>query len=475
MRSIVVADLLRKIPKVDDLLRHDEWRRLLGSFPASLSKDMLRITLDELRASIKEGIIETLPASEQIIADTAKKVQESVRPGLRRVINATGVVIHTNLGRSMLSQAAADAVMMVANNYCNLEYDIAAGKRGDRHEHCLSVLRRLTGAPGALIVNNNAAAVLLALNTLSQGKQVIISRGELIEIGGSFRIPDVMERSGAVLKEVGTTNRTFIEDYEAAIGPETGLIMKAHTSNYRIRGFVHETDIQELITLGRKYNIPVYFDAGSGLLFPFADRTTPFGSAGKDEPCIVQEMEKGTDLISFSGDKLLGGPQAGIILGKREYIEKLKKNALTRVIRPDKFTLAALESTLVAYFNRDTMKQEIPIFRMIYADPKDLKKRATKFAAALMKKIPEIRISVVELTSEAGGGTMPDVYLPSFGLALEPTGDTADQIESGLRRLNVPIIARIERERVLFDLRTVRESEEGVLMAGIETVVRHGA
>lgn len=436
---------------------------------------MLRITLDELRASIKEGIVDALPPSEQIIGDTARKVQESVRPGLRLVINATGVIIHTNLGRSMLSQAAADAVMKVANNYCNLEYDVAAGKRGDRYQHCLTVLRRLTGAQGALIVNNNAAAVLLVLNTLSQGKQVIISRGELIEIGGSFRIPDVMERSGAVLKEVGTTNRTFIEDYEAAIGPETGLIMRAHTSNYRIRGFVHETDIQELITLGRKYNVPVYYDAGSGLLFPFADRTTAFGSAGKDEPCIVQEMEKGIDLISFSGDKLLGGPQAGIILGKREYIDGLKKNALTRAIRPDKFTLAALESTLVAYFNRDTVKEEIPIFRMFYADPKALKKRATKIAAALTKKIPEIKVSVVELASEAGGGTMPDVYLPSFGLALQPAGDTADQLESRLRMLDVPIIARIEKERILFDLRTVRESEEGVLMAGIETAVRHGA
>jgi L-seryl-tRNA(Ser) seleniumtransferase len=471
----VVADLLRKIPKVDDLLRHDDWRRLLGSFPAALSKDMLRITLDELRASIKEGAVEALPPSEQIIADTAKKVQESVRPGLRLVINATGVIIHTNLGRSMLSQAAADAVMKVANNYCNLEYDVAAGKRGDRYEHCLSVLRRLTGAQGALIVNNNAAAVLLALNTLSLGKQVIISRGELIEIGGSFRIPDVMARSGAILKEVGTTNRTFIEDYEAAIGPETGLIMKAHTSNYRIRGFVHETDTTELVALGRKHSIPVYFDAGSGLLFPLADRTTAFGMAGKDEPCIVQEMEKGIDLISFSGDKLLGGPQAGIILGKREYVDKLKKNALTRAIRPDKFTLAALESTLAAYFNRDTVREEIPIFRMIYMDPKVLKKRANRIATVLTKKIPTIKLSVVELASEAGGGTMPDVYLPSFGLALETPNDTADQIESRLRMLDVPIIARIEKERVLFDLRTVRKSEEGVLMAGIETVVRHGA
>jgi L-seryl-tRNA(Ser) seleniumtransferase len=471
----VVADLLRKIPKVDDLLRSDEWQRRLSSFPAVLSKDMLRITLDELRASIKEGAVEDLPSTEQIIADTAKKVQESVRPGLRRVINATGVIIHTNLGRSMLSQTAVDAVLTVANNYCNLEYDVAAGKRGDRYEHCLAVLRRLTGAQGALIVNNNAAAVLLGLNTLSQGKQVIISRGELIEIGGSFRIPDVMERSGAVLKEVGTTNRTFIEDYEAAIGPETGLIMKAHSSNYRIRGFVHEVDTGQLVALGKKYNIPVYFDAGSGLLFPLADRTSPFGLAGKDEPCIVEEMEKGMDLISFSGDKLLGGPQAGILLGKREYIDKLKKNALTRAIRPDKFTLAALEATLVAYFNRDTVRDEIPIFRMIYADPKVLKKRATKIAAILTKKVPHIKLSVVELTSEAGGGTMPDVYIPSFGLALETPTHTAERIESRLRMLDVPIITRIEKERVLFDLRTVRESEEGELIAGIEAIVRHGA
>ncbi len=471
----MVGDLLRKIPKVDDLLRHEEWQRRLASFPATLSKDMLRITLDELRSSIKEGAVEVLPTSEKIIADTAKKVQDSVKPGLRTVINATGVIIHTNLGRSMLSRAAVDAIMKVANNYCNLEYDVGAGKRGDRYEHCLSVLRRLTGAQGALIVNNNAAAVLLVLNTLSQGKEVIISRGELIEIGGSFRIPDVMERSGAILKEVGTTNRTYLEDYEAVLGPETGLIMRAHSSNYRIRGFVHETDMAQLIALGKKHNIPVYFDAGSGLLFPLADRTSPFGLAVKDEPCIVQEMEKGVDLISFSGDKLLGGPQAGIILGKREYIDKLKKNALTRAIRPDKFTLAAIEATLVAYFNRDAVKEEIPIFRMIFADPTVLKRRAAKIASRLTKKIPGIRLTVVELASEAGGGTMPDVYFPSFGLALETPNHTAEQLESRLRLLDVPIITRIEKERVLFDLRTVRESEEGVLMAGIETVVRHGA
>jgi L-seryl-tRNA(Ser) seleniumtransferase len=474
MRLNVVADLLRQIPKVDDLLRHDDWRRMLGSLPASLSKDMLRITLDELRASIKDGRVVAVPASEQIIADTAKKVQDSVRPGLRVVINATGVIIHTNLGRAMLSQAATDAVLRVASNYCNLEYDVAAGQRGDRYEHCLSVLRKLTGAQGALIVNNNAAAVLLILNTLSEGREVVISRGELIEIGGSFRLPDVMKKSGGLLREGGTTNRTFTEDYETAPSPQTGLIMKAHTRNYRIRGFMHETDTVALVTLGKKQNVPVYFDAGSGLLFPLTDRAAAPG-AGQDEPCIVQEMEKGIDIISFSGDKLLGGPQAGIILGKREYIDKLKKNSLTRVIRPDKFTLAALESTLVAYFNRDTLKEEIPIFRMIHADPKVLKKRAGRLAAKLRQSIPAARLSVVELASETGGGTMPDVHLPSFGLALETPHRTAEQLESGLRMLEVPIIARIEKERVLFDLRTVRESEEKALAAGIETVVKHGA
>lgn len=471
----MVSDLLRSIPKVDDLLRHSDWHRMLGSFPASLSKDMLRLTLDELRGSIKDGTVTAVPSSEQIISDTARKVQDSVRPGLRVVINATGVIIHTNLGRAMLSRAATDALVRVASNYCNLEYDVASGKRGDRYEHCLSVLRRLTGAQGALIVNNNAAAVLLILNTLSEGKEVVISRGELIEIGGSFRIPDVMKKSGAILREVGTTNRTFVGDFEAALGPETGLIMKAHTSNYRIRGFIHEIDTMELVTLGRKGGVPVYFDAGSGLLFPLMDRTATPTVAGQDEPCIVQEMEKGVDVISFSGDKMLGGPQAGIILGKRDYIDRLKKNPLTRVIRPDKFTLAALEATLVAYFNRDTVREEIPMFRMIYTDPKILKKRAGRLAAKLRKSIPTARLSVVELVSETGGGTMPDVHLPSFGLALETPHRTAEQLESGLRMLETPIIARIEKERVLFDLRTVRESEEKALAAGIETVVKHGA
>jgi len=338
-------ELLRKIPKIDDVLASDGWQKLIKNFSEEVAKNALRQYFDDLRAGIKNGDIAALPALSDIVDETRKKAIVMTTPTLRWVINGTGIIIHTNLGRSLLAQAAIDAIVNAASHYSNLEYDLNKGARGDRYEHCTSILKKLSGAENALVINNNAGAVFLILNTLAEGKEVIISRGELIEIGGSFRIPEVMKKSGAVLKEVGTTNRTYIADYERVINENTGLIMKAHTSNYRIRGFTHEADIEELSALGKKYNIPTFYDAGSGLLYSVK------ASGILDEPLISQEVAKGLDVVSFSGDKLLGAPQAGIIVGEKTLIDAMKKNPMTRALRPDKFTLAGLESTLLLYLD----------------------------------------------------------------------------------------------------------------------------
>jgi L-seryl-tRNA(Ser) seleniumtransferase len=459
-------ELLRKIPKVDDILRHKDWKRLAGQYPEEVAKGALRECLDELRSSIKEGKAAAVPPVSDIIDAAQKRSMLVTRPGLKRVINGTGVVIHTNLGRSLLARKAIDAIVNAATHYTNLEYDVKKGTRGERYEHCTHILRKLTGAESALVVNNNAGAVFLVLNTLAEGKEVIISRGELIEIGGSFRIPDVMKKSGAILREVGTTNRTYIEDYERAITEGTGLLMKAHTSNFRIRGFVHETNMEELISLGRKYNIPTFYDAGSGLFYPMGETSM------RGEPLITAEIAKGLDVLSLSGDKLLGAPQAGIILGDSACIDMMKKNPLTRALRPDKFTLAALENTLLLYLDMDAAKREIPTLAMIYQDSDLLKRRARRVAAAIRKRCPDLLVSVVATHAEAGGGSLPDVVIPSFALALQPQAMSAGHFEERLRGLDIPVIGRIERERLVVDMRTVLKDDEPFLVAGIEAALK---
>jgi L-seryl-tRNA(Ser) seleniumtransferase len=383
------------------------------------------------------------------------------------VINGTGVVIHTNLGRSPLAKPAIDALVNIASNYSNLEYDLKRGKRGERYEHCSSILQRLTGAEASLVVNNNAAAVLLVLDTFAQGKAVVIARGELIEIGGSFRIPDVMRKSGAILREVGTTNRTFIQDYERALDENTGLLMKAHTSNFRVRGFVHETSVSELVELGKRHHVPVFYDAGSGLLYPLK------GGKAFDEPVIADLAQTGLDMISFSADKLLGGPQAGIILGKPAYIDAMKKNPLTRAIRPDKFTLAALEATLFLYVDEERRSQ-IPTLEMICEDEASLKRKASRLAAILRRRSAHLSVSVVGLESEVGGGSLPDVPFPSYGLALEPRSLSLVAFEEKLRMLETPIIARIGHDRLLIDVRTIRKADEPLLISGIAAALTDG-
>ncbi len=459
-------ELLRQIPKVDQILTNNDWRRVIETYPEDVAKDALRQYLDELRSGIKDGRVLSIPAASVIIEETRKRVVLLSTPGLRRVINGTGIIIHTNLGRSLLAKPAIDAIVQAASHYSNLEYDLKKGGRGDRHEHCVTILKKLMGAENALVVNNNAGAVFLILNTLAQGKEVIISRGELIEIGGSFRIPDVMKKSCVILKEVGTTNRTYIADYERAISENTGLIMKAHTSNYRIRGFTHEATIEELTALGKKYNVPTFYDAGSGLLHAT-------GAARiLDEPLIFREVAKGLDIVSFSGDKLLGGPQAGIIVGVKTYIDAMKGNPMTRALRPDKFTLAGLESTLLLYLDMENAEEEIPTLRMIHEDQNILKRRSQRLAGQLRKRCGNINVSAIEVYSEVGGGSFPDIIIPSYGISFKPRAISVEDLEEHLRNLDVPIIGRIEKETLILDMRTILKEEEPLVLAGLETAIR---
>jgi L-seryl-tRNA(Ser) seleniumtransferase len=460
-----MKDLLRRIPQVDTVLRHKRWQEL-DDFPGNVAKDHLRCILEELRQSIKEGKADASDIStDAIIDETKKRSARSVAPALKRVINGTGVILHTNMGRALLAASALERLTTVASGYSNLEYDLEKGERGDRYVHSVLLLTQLTGAEAAVVVNNNAAAVLLVLNTLAEGREVVVGRGELVEIGGSFRIPEVMKKSGAILAEVGTTNRTFTEDYERAIGENTGLIMKAHTSNYKIRGFVHETSSDEISRLARKYTIPFYFDIGSGLFFP------PDGNLGLSEPIISEEARKDIDVMSFSGDKLLGGPQCGIILGKKALIQQIRKNPLTRALRPDKFTLAALEATLLLYLDDQTAKREIPVLHMLYQDEESLKRRAGKIVRALRRKKVKSAVEAIQLYSEIGGGSAPDTYISSWGLSFKPDGVSVARFEAALRSLDTPIIARIEKDHLLIDLRTVREMDEADLLLGLTSVL----
>ena len=377
---------------------------------------------------------------------------------LRRVVNGTGIIVHTNLGRSLLCQDALDRLQLIGSGYSNLEYDLAAGRRGSRYVHAEAILCEITGAEGALVVNNNVGAVVLVLNTLAQGKEVVVSRGQLVEIGGSFRIPDIMSRSGARLREVGCTNRTHPYDYEGAIGPETALLLDVHASNYQIVGFTAEVGLEELVELGRRHEVPVMQDLGSGC---FVD-VTPFGLQG--EPLVQDSVRSGVDVITFSGDKLLGGTQAGIILGRIELIEKLRRNPLTRALRVDKLTLAALEATLRLYRDQDTAIQTIPTLRMIAADLKILEDRAQGLAKALRANSPEsMRVDIMDGKSMVGGGALPTQSLPTKLVALNSNELSAARLEAHFRNYVQPIIGRVEQDLFLLDVRTLQPGDEEII------------
>ncbi len=460
--------ILRKIPSVDEILLRSEIANLLKTHPRTVVVEAIRKGLERLRSEIlnKEGpsdLEESFFSLDRLYPLFQREIDLQIQPQLRRVINATGVVLHTNLGRSPLHPAAIQHMIDVAGGYSNLEYDLDLGERGSRYIHVEGILSRLSGAESAMAVNNNAGAVLLALNTLAEGREVIVSRGELVEIGGAFRIPDVMKRSGALLREVGTTNRTYISDYQKAISPQTALLLKVHTSNFRVMGFTSDTSLQELAQLGREHHIPVMDDLGSGC---FVDLTR-YGL--EKEPTVQEAIKAGIDLVTFSGDKLLGGPQAGIILGKKDLLDQIKTNPLSRALRIDKLTLAALESTLLLYLDEERALEEIPALRMLKVGQSLLKKRGRRLLEKLSETIKNrTNVALREDLSQVGGGALPLQELPTIILAIEPIDFSVNHLEGNLRKVDPPIISRISKDELILDMRTVFDEEIPLLAAGIE-------
>ncbi len=463
--------VLRKIPRVDEILSRPEMVDLLKVYSRNVIVEAIRKGLRQLREDLLRRkdfsqFGDDFFSFERLYPIFQKEVALQIQPRLRQVINATGVVIHTNLGRAPLHPSALKHLMDISKTYSNLEYDIEFGKRGSRYTHVEEILCRLSGAESALVVNNNAGAVLLVLNTLAEGKEVIVSRGELVEIGGAFRIPDVMKRSGASLREVGTTNRTHLNDYQKAIVAQTALLLKVHTSNFRVMGFASEVSLEDLVQLGKQHQLPVVHDLGSGCLIDL----TQYGL--EREPTVQEMIRTGVDAITFSGDKLLGGPQAGIILGKKKWLDLLKTNPLTRALRIDKLTLAALESTLLLYLDEKKAMEEIPTLRMLSLDTKKLKRRGRR----LQKRLEGITNQKITLTlredvSQVGGGALPLQELPTMVMALGPSDFSVNQLEENLRRGDPPIISRISKEELILDMRTVFDEEVPLLAAGIEKVL----
>ncbi len=447
--------LLRTLPKVDECLDR------LASFvednevPPVIAKKAVQQSLEKVRTDILNEDGGGPPQSEeewdQLFTAAIRQLMDY---RLKRVINGTGIVVHTNLGRSLLPESAARRLTMAATRYSNLEFDLATGKRGSRYSLVEQIICDLTGAEAALVVNNNAAAVLIALDTLARGKEVIVSRGELVEIGGSFRIPDVMEKSGARLVEVGATNRTHRYDYERAITESTALLLRVHTSNFRIIGFTSQVPAEELAALGAKYDLPVMEDLGSGSLMDLSQFGLPH------EPTVQEVVKSGVDVATFSGDKLLGGPQTGIIVGKEKIISRIKKNPLNRALRIDKFTLASLESILRDYYDRKKVLEKNLTLKMISVDPKIIRKRAARFMRRSRSRIGDsCQMKIVPTVSRVGGGALPEYGLDSWAVELHPSRASVAAVERGFRALPVPVIGRIENDRLLIDFRTVQDDE----------------
>lgn len=450
--------LLRKLPKIDFVLDNLEHKN--DDVPLSIRKAAVRETIEEFRQQILSGLCTELPRTQkEWDALFNEVIDKKNSPNLQRVINGTGVVIHTNLGRSLLGRQTMSALQNAASHYTNLEFDLSTGKRGSRYSLVEDIICDLTGAEAALVVNNNAAAVLLSLNTLSYKKETIVSRGQLVEIGGSFRIPDVMSRSGAEMVEVGATNRTHLFDYENVIHEETGLLLKVHTSNFRVIGFTSEVPIQDLVTLGNKHGIPVMEDLGSGSLIDLS----PWGLP--KEPTVQDIVAAGTDVVTFSGDKLLGGPQAGLIVGKKEIIARIKKNPMNRALRIDKFTLASLESVLRDYYDMNHALESIPTLSMLTAHPDTIKKKGHRVIRRLggAQKIKAC-IGLQKTVSRVGGGAMPEHGLDSWALSLQPGATGASAFEKWFRGLEIPLIVRIEDNKMLIDLRTILEDDIPILV-----------
>jgi L-seryl-tRNA(Ser) seleniumtransferase len=456
-----VGALLRRLPSVEEVLQEPATRALLERLPRWAVLEGVRETLERARRRILTGGA----PPEDLAAAAAALANAKARPSLRRVINATGVILHTNIGRACLPEAALQAALEAGRAYSTLEFDLEAGTRGSRQVHVEGLLTRLTGAEAAFAVNNNAAAVLLAINTLAEGREVIVSRGELVEIGGSFRIPDVMRKAGGLLREVGTTNRTHLSDYEAALSERTALLLKVHPSNFAIVGFTAAVPLTEFTALGKRHHVPVMVDLGSGALTDLS----PYGVTG--EETVPAVLRQGPDLVTFSGDKLLGGPQAGLVVGRRALVEKLRKNPLARAVRIDKLSLAALEATLRLYLEGPAAVEAIPTLRAIALPAAAVRARAEAAAGAVLAAGGgDLSAEVIPGSSEVGGGASPTEALPTFLLALRSRSRGADALEAALRHHDPPVLARIKDGDVLLDLRTVPVEELPAVTAALRAL-----
>jgi L-seryl-tRNA(Ser) seleniumtransferase len=467
------AICLRHLPGVDELLRTSYVANLLREYPRAIVVRAARTALEKQRTALlstESMDIEALSESslrsyflQHLSQEVGRLVWQQTRSNLKKVINATGIILHTNLGRAPLSKAAQKAVQAAGSGYCNLELDLNTGRRGSRGDLIEGLLTSLVPVEAALVVNNNAAAVLLALNTMARSKEVIVSRGQLVEIGGSFRMPEVMRQSGARLVEVGATNRTYLDDYRAAITEQTALLLHVHTSNYKIIGFTQETSLEELVSLGREYHLPVMSDLGSGC---FVDLTF---LGLNTEISVSKVVAAGVDVITFSGDKLLGGPQAGIILGKRDYLVKMKKNPLFRAVRCDKLTLAALESTLRLYFDLPEAWKEIPVLRMLRLKKEEIEEGAKKVVDALKPVLKDYaRISLEPTYAQVGGGAMPATNIPSVAVVIQPFHQKVTEVAARLRNKEPAIIGRLQEESLWLDLRTVQKEETELLIEALK-------
>jgi len=464
-----LQDLLRRLPAVDRLIELAKAEACFELIPHTVVVGCIRAVIDADRRRILAGGApgEADLADRAVLERVKAAVAAAMRPRLRRLVNATGVVIHTNLGRSLLAEEAVANLAAVAGRYSNLEYDLAEGRRGSRYMAVRDLLCEITGAEDAMVVNNNAGAVLIGLETVARGRHVIVSRGDLVEIGGSFRIPDVMTKSGARLREVGTTNRTHLRDYEGAIDPDVALLLKVHWSNYAIVGFTAQVTLRELVSLGARHGLPVMEDLGSGTFIDFSKYGLP------KEPTVQDSVASGADVVTFSGDKLLGGPQAGIIVGRAAMIERIRRNPIHRALRIDKLTLAALETTLRLYRDEERAMAAIPTLRMLTEKEAVIEARGRELAQRLAELADErLACGLVHRPSKAGGGSLPLLELPSCCLQVRVRGMSANALETALRRSDPPIITRIEDDACLMDLRTVQTEEIAIIAAVLSNVLQ---
>ena len=456
--------LLSQIPAINKILLLDEIKELMNTYTEVAIKSAIKQYIEEIKQAILNEELSEVPSLSKIVGEVARIVEKEDKNSLRRVINATGTILHTNLGRSLLSEKIKENIESVAFNYSNLEFDIDNKKRGSRYVHLIDIIKKLTDAEDVLVVNNNAAAVLLTLNTLVKDQEIIVSRGELVEIGGAFRIPEIIKLSGGVPVEVGTTNKTHLKDYENAITEETGALLKVHTSNYKILGFTESVSNEEISYLARENELVSINDLGSGQFVDFSKFGLPY------EPTVKEILDSGIDIVTFSGDKLLGGPQAGIIVGKKKYIEKMKKNQLTRALRVDKMTLASLEATLKLYLDEKDALEHIPTLHMISLSKERLFGKADVLKTKLSSLDFDIRIE--EDKAEVGGGSYPASYLESVAVKLTHRKLHATEIERKLLEVEIPIITRIKDNSIILDMRTLRTREFDIVKAALEEVTK---